>query len=142
MSLRLAALLILLAARPALAADLASCVAIAEPAARLGCYDALAGRAATPPPSPEQSFGAETLPPPKTSAPKVSLHARIADVQESRVSMRITLDNGQVWKVMNFEPGDDAGANGTEVTIEEALFGGYWMRIAGVAKSLRVARVK
>ncbi|HEY1077827.1 MAG TPA: hypothetical protein VGE51_14140 [Fontimonas sp.] len=155
----------------AAAAEPADCAAIAEPAARLACYDRLnaprttpaaapvtvpvtAAPAATLPaasPSPAASatpavdagqFGAETLPEtPDRKAP---------DAIESRISGRFegwsrntefTLDNGQVWRCVNCRDVYHRIDN-PAVTVKRGFMGNYWLKVEGLNTQATVKRIK
>ena len=123
-------------------AALAQCAAVSVDAARLACYDALAGRPAAAPAVPgptEADFG-------KPPAPREEvdrLRARIAGAtKELRPGTIVKLDNGQVWKV-SAETGssyrgipDDA-----EIVITKGWLGSYWMEVVAIKRQFKVRRI-
>ena len=171
MSLRIFLLLAAAAPGAALSADLdqnlQSCAAVADAAARLACYDALAHRApalaapspAAPPapaaapapapaPAPEARFGTEGMShPPAAEAPqdvsKIETHLA-GSFNGWKPGTEFELTNGQVWKCTS----DDSAyypdiPDGPAVVIRRGFFtGSYWMEIAGVARKIKVRRLR
>lgn len=147
---------------PPSAWDLARCVAIAAPDARLSCYDTLAGRShelegtATPsvktiaattpapaaaPPTDGQNFGlAPAQLHPVTTGP-TAIEARIAKITESRTGCPVlVLDNGQTWTFN--EVADDARLGpGDSVVIAKAALGSYLLKTAS-RRSYHVRRAQ
>lgn len=128
------------------AQDLQRCAGITDATARLACYDALAGQAATPaapttPATPAaQNFG---LPPP-APAEETSITAHLSSpLEELNKGLLIALDNGQAWQCT-----ESAGAYsgtiraGTEVTVSKGFFGGYRMSFKHGPAPLKVKRVQ
>ncbi len=146
----LAALLVLAPALPAAAAGdgLAQCAAIDASAARLACYDALAGRApattvaaakpaAAPTPAPAvappaapaandpQHFGLAQVQVHTAPEEPKSIEAHVAQVIDNGVTRpSVVLDNGQTW--IFTEAADDAALRpGDPVTIKRAALGSF-----------------
>jgi hypothetical protein len=132
--------------------DLSQCAAVDNPTARLACYDALAGRAATPggagaaavpvPPAPVAPPAASVdgfgKPPPEPGA----LTARIVGkFTEWKLGTRIKLDNGQVWEAVEdrsfFYPNVPENP---EVEITKGVFG-YRLEIKAIGRRISVRRV-
>jgi hypothetical protein len=137
----------LLAATPVLAQDGAgfkACRALAEPAARLACYDALsptdaAAPAAAPPARPGGNFGLEQQQ--QKSAP---------EAVESRIEGRVDgwgpktmfrLANGQVWQVS-----DDSNAvvslSNPKVRVRRGALGAFYLEFEASNHSPRVRRIQ
>ncbi len=143
------------------ASELRDCAAVAEPTARLACYDRLnppqsepatAAPAATitapvasaPPAIVEaERFGAETLPP-KAGDPEVP------DAIESHISGSFTgwkkdtefkLDNGQVWRCIDCSETYYRAEN-PAVTVKRNFVGSYWLKVEGLNTQARVRRIK
>jgi hypothetical protein len=127
-------------------ADLARCAGMAAADARLACYDALAGRAPTPPQARQQATpaGASTfgltkpLPQAAPAGPEL-IKALVAKVTESRFgNVNVLLDNGQTWIVdapdAQLKPGDS-------VTIKRAALGSFLM-MTPARRSYRVRRME
>jgi len=132
------------AATPAAVAapDLASCAAIADAAARLACYDGLAGRPADVPSAlATADFG---IPRSKTApeeAPGLTAHI-VGPFAEWRKGTVVRLDNGQVWKVTGDSRVYDAGVpENAEVTITHSFSGAYWMEIHAIKRKVKVKRL-
>lgn len=135
------------------AADPRDCMAIDAAAARLACYDdAFGHNAVKPPPSSgelaatapgSRGFGAEMLQS-RGQAPEPSqMRARIAGPfggWEPR--MRFTLDNGQVWQVIDEHSAYYRRQDNPEVTIEKGVFGAYFLSVAGLNARAKVRRVQ
>ena len=155
-----AAIAATLFASTALAADdaaLAQCAAVSVDAARLACYDALAGRpAASPGAAPEASAGAlapAAAPPApseadfgKPPAPRVepdSIRARIVGAtRELKPGVILKLDNGQVWKVSTETGSSYRGIpDDAEVVITKGWLGSYWMEVIAIKRQFKVRRV-
>jgi hypothetical protein len=128
------------------------CRQIRDAAARLACYDRIpvSGPPSSRPaplgpnsPSPSASPAAEQSRPTAATvaAAKPVASAVPSDFDGWRPNARITLDNGQVWQVV------DGSSYATRpgrrnATIREGLFGAYFLDIDGVAASPRVRRIK
>lgn len=138
------------------------CAAINDATARLACYDLSATRKATAEFAPEQppvpevpaapaaseldKFGAEALPPTQAekAAQNKELKAHIKGAfNEWKHGKIFELDNGQTWKAVTYdEVRDSKIPPDPAVTITKSVFGGYWMKLDGTDRSLRVRRVK
>lgn len=156
--LGLAALLLALPSAQADTAAIQRCRAVPEAAARLACYDAIAlpglgsragwgapvaGAPATTsaaaPKAPGGGFGFENRLP--ADAPE-SLSSRIV----GRLSFfengtQFTLENGQVWQVVDNTRGAYELDN-PAVRIERAMLGSFMMAIEGVNQRPRVRRIR
>ncbi len=147
----------LCASGASLAAETApDCAAIADPAARLACYDAKHGKtppatatpaapgavpgAAAPAVAPVDDFGMEQ---PRPVQAVRSINARIVGtVTGWRRGKLFTLDNGQVWKVTDEDNRTYTGIpENPEVVISESAFGAFWMDITAVKARIKVKRV-
>jgi hypothetical protein len=129
--------------------DLSQCAAVDAAAARLACYDALAGRPATP----GSGAPAAPLPPVAVPAPNVdsfgkpppvpeALSARIVGrFTEWKLGTLIKLDNGQVWQAI--EDREFVYPNvpeNPEVEITKGTFG-YRLEIKAIGRRISVKRV-
>lgn len=138
------------------------CRIIPEAAARLACYDAIAlpgvgsragwgapvgtpaaAQAAAAPgsvsPPPGGNFGFENRLPEGT--PEVMTSRIVGDVGYFENGTRFTLENGQVWQIVDGTRGAYALTN-PPVRIERAMLGSFLMRIEGVNQSPRVRRIR
>ena len=132
--------------------DIQKCIDIADPSARLNCYDALFQ---------ENKSIKETLAiPQKTKVVKIdeqkkkdyglekpkddfSITAKILNVNKrGNYKIYITLDNGQVWRSVKDIYDRDPVSKGQKVSISEGFMSGYVMKVDGKKTSLRVRRVK
>jgi len=180
-----AALLMGFSATAANAADASRCAEIADPQARLICYDAVyppkavaaaavartsappvaaavapapAMAAAPPAAAPVQAAAPPAAPAapavakggvstlfgllPKKDKPKAdtSLHAVVTQVQMRAAGQLITLDNGQVWQLTEYQR--DAFVKADErVVIDPASLGSFLMSAERGGQSVRVKRV-
>lgn len=155
--------LLLLAAFPALADDagLLRCRAIADPAARLACYDALAAPGAPAKPAPAAStFGLPAAPAPAAPAPAPSpdrfgmefrTPETMLDAIESTIPGRfegwepkanIKLANGQVWQVTDGTSGYVRPVEGAKVRVRRGALGAFYLEIEGTNRSPRVRRLQ
>ena len=137
------------------------CRIVAEPAARLACYDAIAlpglgSRAGWGAPvpgaaaavavapavaasSPASSFG---LPAARSDAAADQLDSRIVGLVESfPKGTRYRLENGQVWQITETAMGFYQ-LNNPKVTITRGLLGNFYMQIEGVASTPKVRRLQ
>lgn len=159
-----ALLLTLLTSSTAVAADEAAlrrCRGIADPVARLACYDGIATAPAAAPASPR---AAPTPATPGTAAPaapaveRFGLEQKAAREAETRQldrveshipgrfegwrpNARIRLANGQVWQIV-----DDSSMpmlkDNPKVVIRRGIFSNFFMDIEGDNRSPRVKRVQ
>ena len=132
--------------------DIQKCIDIADPSARLNCYDTLFQ---------ESKSTQETITiPKKTEVVKIdeqkkkdyglkkpkddfSVTAKILNVNKrGNYKIYITLDNDQVWRSVKDIYDRIPVSNGQTVTISEGFMSGYVMKVAGKKISLRVRRVK
>lgn len=154
-------LVLVLAATPVAADDagLLRCRAIAEPAARLACYDALVvpGREARPAPRPEPRVEprAATPEPAAPQAPaqfgfEQRLPAAVLPAIESHIPGRfegwrpkslIRLANGQVWQVTD-DTSRSVELTDTRVTLRRGAMGSFFMDFDAIGRSVRVRRVQ
>ena len=140
-------------------AGLQRCRAIAEAAARLACYDALAlparpGPRAAPAPANPAPAPASPAPAQPSAADRFGMESKglpaPADRIESRIRGRfegwranslIRLENGQVWQVA-----DNSWLRGEwddpKVTVRRGLLGSFYLDIEGLTLSPRVRRVQ
>lgn len=134
------------------AADPRDCMAIDAAAARLACYDDALGRhSVEPPPSGEHAatapgsrgFGAEMLQSREPASEPSQMHARIAGPFEGwEPRMRFTLDNGQVWQVIDERSAYYRRQDNPEVTIEKGVFSAYFLSVPGLNARAKVRRVQ
>lgn len=152
-----------LVATPAWAQDnsAAQCSSIADPAARLACYDAAQPphSAATPParpgpaPSHYPEFGnvprAQAPEPPSSGAPASARSGKLVAVVVSYSlapsgRFTIVLDNGQVWKQVESDDGvaqfRKQGRN--IVTISKGFLWSYDLKLNAMSAVFKVTRVK
>lgn len=144
--------------RAAAANDVQACVAIADDAARLACYDRAVGRTGSRPPAaavaapaaaaatapaaaaaaasdPAAEFGlteaAKRAKSPSKPAEPQSISARVVSLRWRKYGeFVVTLDNGQVWE--QIEPMPAATVRiGDSVTVKKALLGSYTLVTAG-----------
>jgi hypothetical protein len=137
------------------------CRIVAEAAARLACYDAIAlpgvgsragwgapvagaAPATAPAPgtsasSPASSFG---LPATQAAAEADQLESRIVGLVETfPKGTRYRLENGQVWQITETTMGFYQLSN-PKVTISRGLLGNFYLQIEGVAATPKVRRVQ
>lgn len=140
-------------AGPAAANELQRCRAIADPAARLACYDALAAApqaptaaAATPAAAPAAkpadavaSFGFENRLP--TEAPDTITSHLAGRFEGWGATTMFRLANGQVWQVID---GSSAfyWLENPKVTLRRAMMGTFFLEIEGAARAPRVKRLQ
>ena len=132
--------------------NIQKCMDIADPSARLNCYDTLFQ---------ESKSIQETITTPKKmevvkideqkkkdyglKKPKddFSITAKILNVNKrGNYKIYITLDNDQVWRSVKDIYDQIPVSNGQTVTISEGFMSGYVMKVSGKKTSLRVRRVK
>ena len=141
-----------LVATAATGADtLADCRAIADDAARLACYDALAGSAAplaaapapaaaATTPSAEEMFGRDTESLRRATGVELDeITGTVAAVQTAYGGkIVLQLDNGQVWAQVDTTPIDLR--TGEAIRIRRAALGSYLLSEVGHNRSIRVRR--
>ena len=146
------------------AAAVQRCRIIPEAAARLACYDAIA----LPGVGSRAGWGAPVAPPPGAAAPAATLDAPgaapsaggfgfegrvpagpaaalgsriVGTVREFGNGTRFTLENGQIWQIVDSTSGFYDLQN-PPVTIERAVLGSFLMTIEGVNQRPRVRRIR
>jgi hypothetical protein len=158
-------ILLVALATPALAQDeaLENCRRLAEPTARLACYDAIPTRSRGAAPAPttapiapagSAASAAAAVPPAAPSVDTFGLpqRAREEQIQSITTSVgkdfagwgqneRIRLDNGQVWQVVDgtvvaVRPG------ARQVVVRRGTFGSFFLDFEGVTQSPRVRRIQ
>jgi hypothetical protein len=137
------------------------CRIVAEPAARLACYDAIAlpgigsragwgaplpgaatAAAAAPEAAPAASSPASSFGLPAAKPDADQLESRIVGLVESFPrGTRYRLENGQVWQVTETAMGFYQLQN-PKVTITRGLLGNFYMQIEGVASTPKVRRLQ
>lgn len=134
--------------------DVGKCRSIADPSARLACYDAIALGAAEPA-RPGSATPAAAAPAANaTAVQRFGLvdRAEPSEVQsiESQVSgdfygwgpnERIRLDNGQVWQVVDGSSGS-VGPSTRKVTVRRGALGSFYLDFEGLNASPRVRRIQ
>ena len=148
--------LLLLVPLAALADDAAilTCRALPDAASRLACYDAMpvgaARTAAALAPAaaaavgatPEQSFGLRPVVQKKKEAQAETVQSTVAgEINGWSVGSRITLANGQVWRVIDGDAVLPTLKN-PKAEVSRGLLGAYFLQIAGYNSTARVARVQ
>jgi hypothetical protein len=161
-------ILLVLSGTPAFADEgLKRCRAIADPASRLACYDALpmgpasaaparpvpAPVAPAAPAGPSAARTAEPLYPPQ-SPQQFGLERKAAETELAQIestipgrfegfrpNLRIRLANGQVWQVV-----DDTrrlyDKVDPRVTVRRGVFGAFYLNLEGENLTVRVRRVE
>lgn len=110
------------------------CRGVAEPVARLACYDALAPTA-----RPAEQFGLQ-----RQSAPVLleAIQSHIPGVFEGwQPKTRIRLANGQVWQVTDETSGSYRLVD-PKVSIQRGTLGSFFLELEGENRSLRVKRIE
>ena len=125
---------------------------IADPSARLNCYDTLFQES--------KSIQETITTPKKTEVVKIyeqkkknyglkkpkddfSITAKILNVNKrGNYKIYITLDNDQVWRSVKDIYDRIPVSSGQKVTITDGFMSGYVMKVSGKKTSLRVRRVK
>ena len=152
-----------LLARPALADidEVVRCAAEADDKARLACYDTAVAKLKTEAAQaqargktffglplssqraqPEEEFGKPPAPPPEEKE-ITEISAKLVGWSKDPLGRAIlVLDNGQVWKVMEYKPLLVSTAGTTTVRIERRMMGGYYMSVNGTDSNLTVTRLK
>jgi len=147
----------------ALAAEKKDCTAIADPAARLACYDENNRNMPVPPepapapaaPAPAEGAAAGAPAPAaaadaefgktrkEPAAERQSIRARIlGKVTYWERGTEFRLDNGQVWKAIDQDSGNYPSIpENPEVRISRGLFGAFWLEIVAVNARIKVRRV-
>jgi len=142
-----ALILLLFASGAALADDAAvlKCRALPDAASRLSCYDAmpLAGaRAAAPAVASGQEFGLRPAVQPKAAPqPDLVRSTVVGEIGGWSPGTRITLANGQVWRVVDGDAVLPMMRN-PQAEVSRGLMGAYFLQVAGHASAARVTRVQ
>ena len=136
MKLRYAMFLAALGCAPVAQAGVEECVAIKGHAERLACYDRVAGRIEPDPVAAD--FG---LPPKLPEEPQLIKARLVGSFKGWEVGTQFTLDNGQVWRAQGESAYYRGIPDNPDVTIEKSWSGAYWMRVAGVARNIKVKRI-
>jgi hypothetical protein len=144
-----ALILLLFASSAALADDAAvlKCRTLPDAASRLSCYDAmpLAGApvpATAPAVAPEQNFGLRPAVQRKTEAqPEVVRSTVVGEIGGWSPGTRITLANGQVWRVVDGDAVLPMMRN-PQAEVSRGLMGAYFLQVAGHTSAARVTRVQ
>jgi len=154
-----ACMLLLLASSAALADDAAvlKCRDLSDAASRLACYDAmpLAGAAAATPAaapagvpvaaaatasSPLQDFGRRPPAPKKEALPASIRSTVVGTISGWSPGSRITLANGQVWRVVDGDAVLPVMDN-PQAEVSRGLLGAYFLQVGGHTSTARVTRV-
>jgi hypothetical protein len=134
-------------------ADLQRCPSIADPVARLACYDAAMPPTAARPAEPAAALRPTTPPAPARAdafgLPQSPAVAEAQTVQSTTVANffgwgpkeKIRLQNGQLWEVIDGSSGT-LGAPNTKVTVRKGLFGAFIMEFEGLNRAPRVRRLE
>ena len=138
--------LLLMIACTAAAADtdpaaLAACKAISQPQARLNCYDGLFGVVTTAAAASEASPAAFGLPRPAPAPDRAvtRIQARVRSIDvDGRQAVRVALDDGSVWLVLEPSPRVEAGEL---VTVENAALASFLL-VTPDRHSYRVRRIR
>ena len=144
-----ALLLLIFASSAALADDAAvlKCRTLPDAASRLSCYDTmpLAGvpvTAAAPAVAPEQNFGLRPAVQPKAAPqPDVVRSTVVGEIGGWSPGTRITLANGQVWRVVDGDAVLPMMRN-PQAEVSRGLMGAYFLQVAGHTSAARVTRVQ
>lgn len=141
--------LLLLACGAAHADDAAilKCRALPDAPSRLACYDAMPVGAAAPAAAPaaaassDARFGMASVQAKSDAEPKLVRSTVPGELRGWGPGSRITLANGQVWRVIE---GDAVLPlmNNAPVQIERSMFGSYFLKVDGQNSSARVKRVE
>lgn len=144
-----ALILLLFASSAALADDAAvlKCRALSDAASRLSCYDAMpVARAPAPAPAPavasEQNFGLKPAVQPKAAPqPDLVRSTVVGEIGGWSPGTRITLANGQVWRVVDGDAVLPMMRN-PQAEVARGMMGAYFLQVAGHTSAARVARVQ
>ncbi|WP_051278619.1 hypothetical protein [Solimonas flava] len=91
----------------------------------------------------DRGFGAEMLQAREQSDAPSRMRARIAGRFEGwEPRLRFTLDNGQVWQVIDERSAYARPQDSPEVTLEKGAFGAYFLSVAGLNARAKVKRVQ
>jgi hypothetical protein len=137
--------LLLLVSTSALADDatVLQCRSLADAASRLACYDAMpVGQARPVLAAPSTDFGRDTIKPKKEAQATAIESTIVGQFSGWRPNMRITLANGQVWRIVDDSASDLPPSRNQKVRIEPNLFGTLFLTIDGSNQSAKVRRVE
>ena len=140
--------LLLLVSTTALADDatVLQCRSLADAASRLACYDAMPVGQARPalaaPAAPSADFGRETIKPKPEAQQKAIESTIVGEFSGWRPNMRISLANGQVWRIVDDSASDLPRSSSQKVRIERNLFGTLFLTVDGSNQSAKVRRVE
>jgi hypothetical protein len=148
---------------PALAdiGEVVHCADQADDEARLACYDAAVAKLKTEAadaqtrgktlfglpipftePRTEQNFGKPPAAPPEVKEVTEISGKLVGWTKDPLGRPILVLDNGQVWKVMEYKPLLVSTSGTTTVRIERRFMGGYYMSVNGADTNLTVTRLK
>ena len=137
--------LLLLVSTTALADDatVLQCRSLADAASRLACYDAMpVGQARPAVAAAGADFGREAVKPKQEAQPKAIESTIVGQFSGWRPNTRITLANGQVWRIVDDSASDLPPTRNQKVRIERNLFGTFFLKIDGSNDSAKVRRVE
>ena len=141
--------------------EVVACAGQPDEKARLACYDAAVAKLKSEiaeaktkgqtlfglpipfmGPRTEDDFGKPPAPPPELKE-MTELTAKLVGWSKDPLGRSIVvLDNGQVWKIMDYKPLLISTAGTTTVRIERRMMGGYYMSVNGADSNLTVSRLK
>jgi hypothetical protein len=128
----------------AAASQLEKCREIAEPSARLACYDSVSGAAA--PEDPDERVDRQTRQFGLTEQQKAPEDRKEVEQVSAKITAvgggRVTLENGMVWKVTDGSRMTEWLLKGQVATIRQGLFSGYRMTVDGVTGKAVVVRMQ
>jgi hypothetical protein len=134
-------LLLLFAAGAACAVDDAvvlRCRALADPAARFACYEAMPVVVSPP----EQRFGNKRLEKTVDDEPQAIRSTVRGHLDGWRYGTQVTLANGQVWRVVDDVEAVLPDLPDPPVRIERGALGAYYLQLEANNSAARVIRVK
>lgn len=137
--------LLLLVSTSALADDASvlQCRSLADAASRLACYDAMpVGQARPTLAAPGADFGRETVKPKQEAQPAAIESTIVGQFSGWGPNTRLTLANGQVWRIVDGSASDLPPSRNQKVRIERNLFGTLFLKIDGSNESAKVRRVE
>lgn len=128
--------LLLAGAAAAEESPLARCAAMDDAAARLACYDTLAGRAPAAPAAVPDSFGK------RIDEQASSFEARIpGPLRTWKRGTVFKLDNGQAWQVIEDNERYYSEIPENPEVVVSRNFYGYWLTIKAINRKIAVKRV-
>ncbi len=93
-------------------------------------------------PRTEQNFGKPPAAPPEVKEVTEISGKLVGWTKDPLGRPILVLDNGQVWKVMEYKPLLVSTSGTTTVRIERRFMGGYYMSVNGADTNLTVTRLK